>query len=158
MHPVRVSKKWAAVLFLLLFAGAGLAQNGGTFGAYLVGTYDTRENAENIIQIVNPTANQLSVRLFFFDDNGSFVRRIDRQLNNNDMVAVDVRELKLKTDNGVVKVLSYIGKAAKNEIEVKAGVVGFMRHRTRGGVADINLAAVPESVLGLGELKILLAH
>jgi hypothetical protein len=157
MNRIRISKKGMAVLFLLLFAAAGFAQNGGTFGAYLVGTWDLRDSGETFIQIVNPTANVLTVRLYFWDDGGNFLTRVDGKLVNNDMMEVNAGKLKLKAGFGVVKVLSFIGKELKPG-EVKPGVVGFVKHRFHGGITESNLAAVPEFVLEQGELKILLAH
>jgi hypothetical protein len=138
-------------LFFIFFlsATAVYAQEGGMFSSYLVGMYDKRD-ATTVLQIINPTANDLEVYIAFFDANEKPLLCIKDKLSHNDLLEIDVNKLKLDATYGVVKIVSL------REKKPVPGIVGFQRHIfPKLGITESNLAAVPVKILD-EELKIIL--
>jgi hypothetical protein len=125
----------------------------GAVSAYLVGTYDLRNNAQTLLHLVNPTAKHLRVVLAFFGDDERPLKCQRERLSPNDLLELDVRKLKLKTPLGVVKVVALHEREDTPEI----GLVGNQRITLKGtGVTETGLHAVAPQGL-VAELKRILS-
>jgi hypothetical protein len=147
---MRAQTCFISLFFVFFFCAANaIAQEGGSFSAYLVGTYDTRAG-NTVLHVINPTAKDLEVYLAFFDADERPLRCKKEKLSHNDLLEVDVRTLELKAKLGVVKIVSLRDKRPV------LGIVGFQRHlMEKMGAVESNLASVPVRILD-EELKIIM--
>jgi hypothetical protein len=112
-----------------------------SFSAYLVGTWERRFNVNTVLQIINPTLDDLDVFMAFFDNNEECLKTVKSVLTPNDMWEIIVPKLEKKF--GVVKIISHKDRVAK------PGIVGFQRHilalpkPTEVAFSEAPLAAVP---------------
>jgi hypothetical protein len=138
----------ALILVPYLFGSVSFASQGGCFGTFLVGTFDMR-SGYTVFQIVNPTASPLELLVAFFDDNENPLGCIREKLSHNDLVEIDVRNLKLRSKFGVVKIISHVDRIPC------PGIIGFQRHYFKSGFAESNLVSIPDCFL-YDELKIIM--
>jgi hypothetical protein len=118
--------------------------SGGMLSPYIIGTFETREGAKTIIQIINPTAKHLRAMAAFFDDNEKPLKCIKDKLSPNDLLEIDVRKIELPAKFGVVKVVSLNEK----EDIPETGVVGNQRIFFKEmGAAETALHQIPAEVL-----------
>lgn len=122
-----------------------------SFSAYLVGTWENRRQpVSTILQIINPTLDDLDVMVAFFDSNENPVRLVRSSdsvdpkigghggpLTPNDMWEINILGLQPPLGEqfgkfGVVKIISSQNK------EVKEGIVGFQRQ-----VVAVNIPTIP---------------
>lgn len=138
----------ATIFSISLLSSGAFALEGSLFSSYLVGTFDLR-SGYTVFQIVNPTAKTLEIFMAFFDDNEKPLGCRKEKLSHNDIVEIDVRNLKLPVKFGVVKIISHIDRIPC------PGIVGFQRHYFRSGFTESNLASIPYCCL-YDELKIIM--
>jgi hypothetical protein len=118
--------------------------SGGILSPYIIGTFDSREGAKTILQIINPTAKYLRVMAAFFDDNEKPLKCIKDKLSPNDLLEIDVRKIELPARFGVVKVVSLNEK----EDIPETGLVGTQRIFFKEmGVTETALHQIPAEVL-----------
>jgi hypothetical protein len=118
--------------------------SGGILSPYIIGTFDTREGAKTILQIINPTSKYLRVMAAFFDDNEKPLKCIKDKLSPNDLLEIDVRKIELPAKFGVVKVVSLNEK----EDIPETGLVGNQRIFFKEmGAAETALHQIPAEIL-----------
>lgn len=114
-----------------------------SFGAYLVGTWESRFGVGTSLQIINPTVDLLDITVAFLDADERFIRCMKLELSPNKMEEIIVPELKLGPPYGVVKIISH------KDGEIRRGIVGFQRHvlaiprPTEVAFSEAPLAAIP---------------
>ncbi len=125
------------VLLLCAPAAYSASPDNGSFGSYLIGTFDQREGY-TVVQIVNPTATAEGVCVALFDVDGTALIGKNFKIASNGLVEVSVKTFELKAKVGVVKVVV-------RESSGTPGVAGFQRfYSGRMGIAvESNLASVP---------------
>jgi len=118
--------------------------SGGILSPYIIGTFESREGAKTILQIINPTAKYLRVMAAFFDDNEKPLKCIKDKLSPNDLLEIDVRKIELPARFGVVKVVSLNEK----EDIPETGLVGNQRIFFKEmGVTETALHQIPAEIL-----------
>lgn len=132
-----------------------IAQENNYFSPYLVGTYNLNMG-NSMIQVVNPTARDLSIFIAFFDDNETVQKCFVEKLSPNDLVELDVNSILPRNSKpefarlGVVKIISFIGDSLNPE-NVVPGIVGYQQNTgvfscTRHA-SESNLSAIPQEIL-----------
>ncbi|MFZ3138231.1 MAG: hypothetical protein WA126_12675 [Thermodesulfovibrionales bacterium] len=118
--------------------------SGGILSPYIIGTFDSREGAKTILQIINPTAKYLRIMAAFFDDNEKPLKCIKDKLSPNDLLEIDVRKIELPAKFGVVKVVSLNEK----EDIPETGLVGNQRIFFKEmGATETALHQIPAEIL-----------
>ena len=126
-----------------------------SFGAYLIGSWEGRLGVGTSLQIINPMVYDLNIRIAFLDENEHFLLYKSYELSPNDLVEINVPELKLSAKFGVVKIISH-----KNG-NVKEGIVGFQRQillaafekDVEVAFSEAPLSAVPNMEFAIDEFK-----
>jgi hypothetical protein len=95
---------------------------GGVLSAYLTGTWELRKRRSTVLQLVNPTGQDLAVLVAFFDDNEKPLKCVKDKLSANDLLEVDVKRY-LDGGFGVVKIVSWSADGSRPQ----PGLVGFQR-------------------------------
>ena len=127
-------------LFARVFSAKLPAQRCASPSPCLVGTYDLR-NGFTLLQIIDPTAVPIDIRILFYDDNERFLKCQKASLSSNDLFELDVRGLDLRARFGVVKIFCFLGN------KPFPGMVGFQRHYFKEmGMTESDLASVPPKV------------
>ena len=100
---------------------AGLIARGSVrAGDYLVGTFDLRGGRGAVLQVVNPTGQELLLLAAFYDDSGTPLRCRAERLSADGLAEVDVRKAGVKAPLGVVRVVA----VAEGDGRPVAGLVG----------------------------------
>lgn len=106
-----------------------------SFSAYLVGTWENGRipGLATLLQIVNPTTEDLHVVAAFFDnDEKPLLYLKHSKLTPNDMweILVPVELANYKGLFGVVKIISLLPErdSTTTPSKIKEGIVGFQRH------------------------------
>jgi len=153
-------KKLNFIIVLLLLSAlvpssSPAASENGSFGVYLVGYVDSNPDNVTLFQIINPTWQELTVLLAFFDLQGRAIGCQKADLLPNGMLEMgvssegrpDYKPPVAKAN--VVKIVS-VEKPGGKPLQ---GIVGFQRHyypsRFLGAtrISESNLPAIPEPVL-----------
>jgi hypothetical protein len=132
----------ASLAILLGVQQGALAQTAGA-SAFLVGTWDIRQNLTTLLQIVNPTRQSLRLFIAFFDGNEHFLKCIKSDLSENGLFEIDASQVvPAGSLFGVVKVLTLLPPPAVGPPWI--GVIGNQRLSLRGEpVAETGLHPVP---------------
>ncbi len=135
---------WKACLFfcsLVVFSAKLPAQRCAGPSPCLVGTYDLR-NGFTLLQIIDPTAVPIDIRILFYDDNERFLKCQKASLSSNDLFELDVRGLDLRARFGVVKIFCFVDN------KPFPGMVGFQRHYFKEmGMTESDMASVPVELI-----------
>ncbi len=76
-------------------------------GTHLVGTFDLRGGRKAVLQVVNPTGEELLLLSAFYDDSGTPLRCRTARLTAGGLAEVDVRKAGVKAPLGVVRVIAF---------------------------------------------------
>jgi hypothetical protein len=85
----------------------GLVEQGSArAGDHLVGTFDLRGGRGAVLQVINPTGQELLLLAAFYDGSGTPLRCRSQRLPADGLAEVDVRKEGVKTSLGVVRVVA----------------------------------------------------
>ena len=131
------------------------AQENNYFSPYLIGTFNLNMGKAKI-QVVNPTARDLSIYVAFFDDDERAQKCFIKKLSPNDLIELDVDSILPKRSKpeyariGIVKIVSFTGDSLLPET-VTPGIVGFQQNTGSFScsrhASESNLAAIPQEIL-----------
>ncbi len=151
MNSFRGTTAFCAIMVALLTvlctgpASAQTTPADGVLSSHLVGTYDNNSAAylTTVIQVVNPTSENLTIMAFFLDDRENLLKCVMRTLTPDDLEQLDVKALRVGAKVGVVKIVS----VAPDSVTPKRGIVGYKRTFHRGIlVSETVLHSVPFAV------------
>jgi hypothetical protein len=102
-------------------AGASPGARGpAAAGDHLVGTFDLRGGRRTVLQVVNPSSQELLLLAAFYDDSGTPLRCRAERLPAGGLAEVDVRRAGVRVPLGVVRVVA----VAEGEGRPVTGLVG----------------------------------
>jgi hypothetical protein len=111
---------------------------------YLIGTWDLAEGTRTVLDLVNPTANDLRLLIVFFDDNERPLKCLREKLSPNDLLRLDTLRVGLAAEFGVVKIVAF---SIDRDLPM-AGIVGNQRLYVRKTpVAETELHSIPQDIL-----------
>ena len=152
-----------AFIALIFMQLCTYAQENNYFSPYLIGTYNLNMGKAKI-QVVNPTARDLSIYVAFFDDDERAQKCLIEKLSPNDLIELDVDSILPERSKpefarvGVIKIVSFIGDSLVPET-VTPGIVGFQQNigsfSCSRHASESNLAAIPQEIL-MKDLPIIL--
>jgi hypothetical protein len=100
--------------FLTLMQPEGTPEDGegclgceGGVAAYLIGTYDLREDTRTFLHLLNPSGENVELLIAFFDDAERPVGCARDRLTPNDLLELDVARAGPQARLGVVKVVAF---------------------------------------------------
>jgi von Willebrand factor type A domain len=134
--------------------GGGLCPLCGSgVSAYLIGTFDLRQDGSFVVDIMNPTPDPLEIVVSLFDPNGQPLRCERSKVAGNGMIDINIGRLDPGSKNGVVKVVSFEPGTKRPKLGIAANQVRV----TERGMTETSLHTVPGPVLESDLKKILAA-
>lgn len=123
--------------------GQGCPGCEGAVAAYLIGSYDLRDQMRTLLHLMNPSADPLALVVAIFDDDGNPVRCRRDKMSANDLLEIDIARLDPPGPLGVVKVVAF---DVRTERPV-ASIVANQVRQGRGTISETPMHPVPDAIL-----------
>ncbi len=115
----------------------------GSESSYLIGAFSFGRGEQATVRVINPTGKKLRLLAAFFDDDERPLRCLRDTLSANDLLEIELRQLDLGTESGVVKLVSL---DAEQEAP-RRGIVGSIQHRLQSRKMRFKYRTVSETSL-----------